>query len=316
MKKRFLSTIIIISLLLLPFNCLKVLATQTIDESNRLLEYYRYDAKTNEVSKLTHTQICNRNSPLKHFSSFNNNTETLNTEEYIPEHLSTQVPSTIEPRGSMVEINPATGGQYRNTVYISYKKNNEILRASGFMIGPAAVVTSGHVLYSDGKYATNIVVTPARANSSSPYGSAEYSGVLVNSEWVEATNSDYDWGIIELETNIGDNVGWLGLETKTTSYNDKSIMANGYPKEVNNVIKHTMYRVNGTISSSGTYVLFSSDTPGVGGMSGGPVYYYKSGNGYTAIGLVMGKSSSGKTMIIRFTRSLYDLLVSYRDYRA
>ncbi len=77
-------------------------------------------------------------------------------------------------------------------MYISYTKNNKSCRASGFMIGPAAVVTSGHVLYSNGNYATNITVTPAKAGSSSPYGSAEYSGVVVNSEWVDNGNTNYD----------------------------------------------------------------------------------------------------------------------------
>ncbi len=262
--------------------------------------------------------MCNRNGSFNELSSVYKDSEILSTAEYVPEHLSieTKLQSTATPKGSMVEINPATGGQYRNTVYISFKRNNQNYRASGFMIGPAAVVTSGHVLYSGGNYSTNIVVTPAKANSSAPYGTAEYSGVVVNSEWADNGNSNYDWGIIELETNMGDNVGWLGLETKTTSYNNKAIMANGYPGKVNNQPKQTMYKTNGTITSSNTYTLLSNNTPGAKGMSGGPVYYYKSEGGYTAIGLVMGATSNGDTAFIRITRNLFDLLSSYINYRA
>lgn len=318
MKNRFISIVIIISLFCLTFNCINVTAESSNNSLDNNQIYYHYDAKTNKVTQFTHKELKERNSPLKSTSISSEDTDVLSIPEYVPEHLPREVPSQPEERvllGSWTEINPATSGQHRNTVYISYRKNGNNCRASGFMIGPAAVVTSGHVLYSGGNYATNIVVTPARADSSTPYGSAEYSGIVVNSDWVDDGNSNYDWGIIELETNIGDNVGWLGLETKLTSYNNQSIKINGYPGEVKGETKQTMYRTSGTICSSKTYKLLSDDTNTIDGMSGGPLYYYSSDTGYTAIGLVKG-AENGKNSFIRFTRSLYNLLVSYRDYRA
>ncbi len=92
-------------------------------------------------------------------------------------------------------------------------------------------------------------------------------------------------------------------------------MANGYPGKVNGETKYTMYRTSGTICSSKTYKLFSDDTNTIDGMSGGPLYYYNSDTGYTAIGLVRG-AEDGKNCFIRFTRSVFDLLSSYVDYRA
>lgn len=318
MKKRLASLVIIISLFCLSFNCTAVTAESSSNNLNENQIYYRYDAKTNKVTQFTYAELEERNSPSNSKMLSSENSDILSSPEYVPECLSHDVTSQLEERnllGSWTEVNPATSGQHRNTVFITYKKGEKNYRASGFMIGPAAVVTSGHVLYSNGNYATHIIVTPAKANNSAPYGSAEYNGVVVNSDWVDDGNTDYDWGIIELETNIGNSVGWLGLETKSSSYNSKSIKVNGYPSRVNGETSLTMYRTSGTICSSKTYKLLSDDTNIINGMSGGPLYYYNSDTGYTAIGLVRG-AENGKNSFIRFTKSLYNLLVSYRDYRA
>lgn len=79
--------------------------------------------------------------------------------------------------GDWDAINPATGGQYRNTVYIQVTApNGSSYRGTGFMIGPSAVATAAHVVYNTqyggDNYAESGTVFPARANTSTPYGSS------------------------------------------------------------------------------------------------------------------------------------------------
>lgn len=231
--------------------------------------------------------------------------------------------------GNWTPINPATGGRYRNTVYIEADTANGTIRGTGFMIGPSAVVTAAHMVYDTGFGGDNFIesgtVFPAHTDSSNPYGSSNIVGIIVYDAWTDDRDIEHDWAIIELDSNIGDNVGWLGLRYQSGSYNGTSISINGYPKYVDidndgdDEITEVMYRSDGTISSSYTRLLRSVDTNTGGGMSGGPIYYYSSSSGYTAIAIHSGsaKTSSGSKFnnFVRITKDVYNDLVEYRNRR-
>lgn len=231
--------------------------------------------------------------------------------------------------GTWNPINPATNGRYRNTVYITADTANGTIRGTGFMIGPSAVVTAAHMVYNiefgGDNYIESGSVFPAHADNSNPYGSSNIIGVVVYDAWTDDNECEYDWAIIELDSNIGDNVGWLGLRYQESSYNGTSISINGYPKYVDidndghNEITQIMYRSDGKISSSYTRLLNSTDTNTNGGMSGGPVYIYSSNSGYTAIAIATGGGStlSGSTfnIFVRITKDVYNDLVEYRSIR-
>lgn len=231
--------------------------------------------------------------------------------------------------GDWVPINPATGGRYRNTVYIEADTADGTIRGTGFMIGPSAVATAAHVVYNTEYGGDNFIesgtVFPAHADNSNPYGSSDIIGVVVYDAWTDDNNGEYDWAIIELNSNIGDNVGWLGLRYQGSSYNGTDISVNGYPKYVDidndgdEDITEIMYRSNGTISSSYTRLLRSVDTNTGGGMSGGPIYINSGSSGYTAIAIHSGssKTTSGSkfNLFVRITQDVYNDLVAYRSIR-
>ena len=226
--------------------------------------------------------------------------------------------------GDWDAINPATGGRYRNTVYIQVTApNGSSYRGTGFMIGPSAVATAAHVVYNTkyggDNYAESGIVFPARDDGSTPYGSSAITGIIVYDAWTDDTDAEYDWAIIELNSNIGDNVGWLGLRYQGGSYNGTSISINGYPSTVNGNTTRIMYRSDGTISSSYTRLLRSVDTNTNGGMSGAPIYIYSSSSGYTAIAIhsASAKTSSGLkfNLFVRITQDVYNDLVEYRSIR-
>jgi V8-like Glu-specific endopeptidase len=72
-------------------------------------------------------------------------------------------------------------------------------------------------------YIENGSVFPAHADNSNPYGSSDIIGVVVYDAWTDDNDREYDWAIIELDSNMGDNVGWLGLRYQGSSYNGTSI---------------------------------------------------------------------------------------------
>lgn len=308
--------------------CIIVISTFTagaINESEirKLPIKYRFDLDTRtltEAKTLSNAQ-----------SSKSTSENSVNLDEALPEYNpkgDSLPPSEYSPNailGSWKEINPATGGQYRNTVYINITTKNGSFRGSGFMIGPSAVATAAHVIYNNefggDNFATSATITPAKANNSSPYGTAKAKTFVVYDEWTDKHNAEYDWAIIELDSNIGDKVGHLGLRWQSASYNGQSIPMNGYPKYLSSTDKtehFTMYSSSGTIYHSSTRLLWSKDTNTYGGISGGPTYFYSSNTGYTAIGITTGQAKLNgvlSNMIVRITEEVYNEFAAYRNVR-
>lgn len=225
-------------------------------------------------------------------------------------------------------VNPSSLDEYRSIVYIDvYVKKNGVNtcigRGSGYMIGPNSVVTAGHVINSDSianesssgnRWASKVIIYPAKAGSNNPYGSASSTNLITSVNWIDNNNPDYDWGIIRLNKNIGDNTGWLGLRWTSSHYHGKTIMFAGYPDgDIYNKYMYYGCGVQNSYKDNGLiYVVGDSCEPG---HSGCPSYLYFSDTGYTAIGIVTNKSSNGFGYL-KLSEWLYNELVSYRNKRA
>lgn len=224
--------------------------------------------------------------------------------------------------------NPQNDERCRNTVYIeAVTQSGDIISGSGFMIGPNAVATCGHVLCNNGfgednnswAWIKSAQITPAMNTGSNPkpYGSANATYFICGREWAKNLDNEYDWGIIILDSNIGNKVGWLGLQYQSSSYTGDDIRVNGYPKI--NGSSETLYMCTGTVSKSQSRLLYSKNAYISGGNSGGPCYIYSKETGYTAIGISIHTISSdpnGKyvieTVFRRIDKPVYNELVKYR----
>ncbi len=316
MKKRFLPIALVIALICLSFNGLNTVSHPFSPRLSESLNFYSYNIKTSSITKHTQTQLCIRNNPFRQDFYSKNSNEISRIYEYAPNndnYAKSIYDLEINNSEKIKKVTYASTHPYKSIVYISYKRNNKTYRASGFVIGPAAIITSAHALYNDGVYAEDITVTPAKANLREPYGTAKCKNIVINSNWINENDYNYDWAIIELNYNIGLSVGWLGIESKADSYNNTPFYAIGYPKSVDSETEFTMYKICGTISDSKKHTLTSSDATGSGGMSGGPVYYYNQKTGYTAFGIISGSMNKESTFI-RFTPELFNLISSYRFY--
>lgn len=92
--------------------------------------------------------------------------------------------------------------------------NGAVKRGTAWMFKKDAAATAGHCLYSaaDGGWATKVEIWPGRNNSwlsGKPYGSATAVDIALSDSYINSGNTDYDYGLIKLNKDIGNSCGWF-----------------------------------------------------------------------------------------------------------
>lgn len=238
-----------------------------------------------------------------------------------------------------VRITNTTVGPYCNTVYIyaHYTHNGVGYRGigSGFVIGPSAVATAAHCVYNtEYGVADYIYIVPAKNGTLEPYGRENINApvlgenVIVSAGYLQSGSSADDWAIIELDSQIGNQTGWLGIRWQSATYNNTYVYNTGYPAAVTGYVQddvdRNMFLGTGYVRYSAAKYL-CGDWDATGGNSGGPVYIYDSNTGYTLIGILTAGSGADTdfddygfgnggayTYATRITQDIYNLFVSYR----
>ncbi len=178
---------------------------------------------------------------------------------------------------------------------------------TAIMIGPNAALTAAHNLYCGelGGWAVYVRVTPAVTGDASsptnPYGYTSARELVISvpafEDEAETDGVDCDWGVIRLNSNIGNNSGFLGFQYIAPSLEATSVMISGYPVDLNslgdtcNQYMHSG-RIVSDISSqiiagnnrSYENRLFTYKIDASGGQSGAPILYYSNG-AYQIIGI-------------------------------
>lgn len=92
-----------------------------------------------------------------------------------------------------------------------------------------------------------------------PFGYAYATSIAAPQGWTDNESSDYDWGVIKLNTNIGEKTGYFGVYWTVLSLKVNNVDITGYPGEKNG----TMWKKNGDITTSSTYrISYTIDTTG------------------------------------------------------
>lgn len=177
--------------------------------------------------------------------------------------------------------------------------------ATGFLEGPSAVVSNGHVIYDANlkmwcKYAE---VTFAQDGSgSAPYGTIRSTTIHTSSAWINSGDFNQDWSVIEIASPIGNRTGWFGKMWTSGTLNNTSVNLTGYPGDK----PQTMWRSPGKIvNTHSAWVDFDCDM--VSGSSGSPIY--NSSNQIVAINSAEGGALNGG---VRITEWLYNFIDQFR----
>jgi glutamyl endopeptidase len=144
-------------------------------------------------------------------------------------------------------------------------------RCSGFLYGRDVVATAGHCVHSggvNGQWKTNVRVFPGRNGGSAPFGSCGSRRLHSVDGWTKNADKNYDYGVIKLDCNVGDRVGWFGYYWTAGSLNGTSSTVQGYPgdKPLTQWLSRDQVRVTHDLK-----VFYFNDT--APGTSGGVVYH-------------------------------------------
>ena len=197
------------------------------------------------------------------------------TEPYIPQGLEVAVPEpNISPFGvigndNRSQITNVNVYPYSTMVYLEINfGNGKIAPGTGTLVGNNLILTAGHCVYFEGLgWAQSIVVKPGGSLSS--FSSVTTSDIHSVVGWVNNLDDDYDYGVIRVSSNIGQDTGYLGTRSysSNSSLNGKDIYQYGYPLDKS---AGTLWYDTGTISSVSAR-RFNHNADTVGGNSGGPV---------------------------------------------
>jgi len=175
---------------------------------------------------------------------------------------------------------------------------------TGWLFYDNVVITAGHCVFdsNNGGWATAITFIPGANGSTSPYGSATSTQLVTSTAWANNRDTNHDWGVITLNSNIGRSTGYFGITWQSASLKDTVVHVIGYPGEY----FRQMWGMGGTITRDTTNrVFYTIDT--TGGQSGSPVY--KPDNYVVAIHTTGSATENGGT---RITKALFDYFASLR----
>lgn len=216
-------------------------------------------------------------------------------------------------------------GRYTNTVLLKIKfPGSSETWATGWMIGPKTIATAGHCVFSyEAGWAEYIIAYPGATGGSKPCGSAISINMWAGGDYV-SNQGNYsvgihdDWGVIEVNSNIGNSTGWLGIVT-ASSYTDvagKTFQTNGYPSDLDNgnqsIDNKWMYSTYGSFTGIRPRFLptMHIDIDFAGGQSGSAIYRYFDSSGYAA--QAIGVGGNGQTIAVLINNWLFDFFMSVR----
>lgn len=190
---------------------------------------------------------------------------------------------------------------------------------TAFMIGPNLAATSGHCVYQyhartnhDAHgLAKSIRVIPGKSGSSEPYGSAYATSVVYENNWRDYGDIKEDWGLLILNSNIGNSCGYMGFAYSNdySWWNNKYVTVTGYPTPPLRGWTQWTHREQVKYGRD-LYMIYAVDTES--GQSGSPVI--EDGTGY-AIGIHHGEDTiegTGYNLGINITKARFNTFLSYR----
>lgn len=259
MKRKFIF-ILMVFVILLTFSVI----------SNATCEIIRIDVKNGKSEKI----------------EINVDKEINKTSEFIK----TPTPRNIFGEDTRYKVIDTTVYPYSTIGRIDflYPYDNTTNYGTMTMIGDNIAITAAHCVYDDtlGGLFQNLTVRPGFYAGNNPFGYCGVETIYIAQEYLDTHAStdqsiinesyNYDWAILVLSENLGNNSGWLSV-VRTDNYLElfnKNIRIIGYPKYVLGINTYTnwlyQYMDYGVIDSAySARVEYTLDTST--GQSGAPI---------------------------------------------
>jgi V8-like Glu-specific endopeptidase len=144
---------------------------------------------------------------------------------------------------------------------------------SAALIGPNLILTAGHCVFYNGGWSTNVAFYPSYGQraATDPLYKVNYTALGCWTAWNQNFNFEYDYGLIWVDTPLGNSLGWIGT-CWNVGTSGRTWDAIGYPGAPNPPFTGgTMDQVSGqyeAASTPGTFILTNDNMSH--GSSGGP----------------------------------------------
>jgi len=189
--------------------------------------------------------------------------------------------------------------------------NGKVYIGTGTMVNRHHVITAGHCVFSkeDGGWATSVQFNAAQNDASLPFGSASATRLLSVKGWTDGGDRAYDFGMLVLGSEVGQNTGWYGLITvgNDSQLHSKRVNVSGYPGDKGGQQMWAHADVIKSVAAENFY--YDIDT--MGGQSGSGVWSLFDGfQGEKVAGVHTTGAASGNGAT-RISRWKFDLIVNW-----
>ncbi len=196
---------------------------------------------------------------------------------------------------------------WRLTGYLESSTPKAKFVGSGLLVGKRCVITAGHCLYSEGIGINFARFFPGRHGSFVLWQSL-HAEIFLHPKWYKEYDDHYDLGMVVLEDDLGDKLGWAEMHAPTEEEILKSpLRISGYPYEKQKENEPYMYTMHGVAQSVKPHK-FYYDIDTSAGQSGSGVCLEDGKNFPTSIGVhVTGCQVEGNSAV-RFDKEKLEII--------
>jgi len=158
---------------------------------------------------------------------------------------------------------------------LDFRVRNVSYWCTGTLIDADTVLTAGHCVHEGATgdpagWSTRVKFTPGVEGNTAPFGSCGATELLTLGAWFRTGSEYQDLGLVQLDCQVGDTVGWFGYRAATgaRALAGTPVDVRGYPGDM---VWGSLWTMRDRIRrSQGLMVFYQADT--YGGQSGSAVY--------------------------------------------